>query len=151
VSVAPKTCVVSIRPLGREQVVSRIDDFIAIAADVPGEYWTAQHFLAELAEKWSLSLAGWIGADLVGYAIVSQKAERLAHLHHFMVRADQRGTGLGSLLLQALEGRCRSHGHTQLSLKVSVANDQAVRFYERHGFVKSDLSGAFHVMQKALH
>lgn len=149
-SAESKTSLVSIRPLSREQVVSRIDDFVTIAADVPGEYWTEQHFLAELPEKWSLSLAGWVGENPVGYAMVSQKTERVAHLHHFMMRADQRGTGLGSLLLQALERQCRSHGYKQLSLKVSIANDQAVRFYERHGFAMSDLAGDFHVMQKAL-
>ena len=47
----------TIRTLSADVVRSNLNDLIAVAADVPGEYWTAENFLVELPQKWRLSFA----------------------------------------------------------------------------------------------
>jgi ribosomal protein S18 acetylase RimI-like enzyme len=128
----------TIQPLAREDVEVRVADFIAIASDVPNEYWSAENFLLDLNEKWTLSLCARIGSRPVGYAIISRPDRARAHLHHFMVASEQRGIGLGVDLLEHAKGRCGSKGCNVLSLKVAKDNHRAQKFYRRHGF--SDMS-----------
>jgi len=125
----------TIKPLRREEVAASIDDFIAIASDIPGEYWNAENFLLDLPEKWMLSLCARIGDKPVGYAIISRTASACAHLHHFMVASDQRGIGLGVDLLAHVKDRCESEGCHGLSLKVARDNHRAQTFYRSHGFI----------------
>ena len=125
---------VVIRPLDRCEVAAGIDQFVAVARDVPGEYWSAKHFLLELPEKWILSLAAWSGEVVVDYAIVSRKSADTAHLHHFMVAANRRGQGLGARLLTAAAERCRDNRCTEIGLKVAASSVDAQRFYRQHGF-----------------
>jgi ribosomal-protein-alanine N-acetyltransferase len=44
------------------------------------------------------------------------------------------GRGVGSLLLAALVEEVRAAGYPQAELETLASNEQAVRFYERHGF-----------------
>ncbi|MBE0636230.1 GNAT family N-acetyltransferase [Candidatus Bipolaricaulota bacterium] len=46
----------------------------------------------------------------------------------------QRGQGIGSKLLQALEDRARATQSTQFAIDVAAHNKVARRLYERHGF-----------------
>lgn len=124
---------VTIRPLTRLAFESCPDDFVAIARDVPGEYWKLAHFQLDLPMKWELSQAAWAHEQLVGYSILSSRSSSQAHLHHFMVSAAHRGHGLGTRLLDVSLARVREAGHSRLTLK--VAPDAAVRrLYERSGF-----------------
>ena len=139
-----------IRPLPREEIAARIDDFVAVAKDVPREYWTQEHFLRELPQKWQLSLAAWLGNRPVGYAILSRRTRQRAHLHHFMVAGDLRRQGLGEALLNAAICNCTRLGYAEISLKVAIASEGAQRFYRRHGFAVSGGDGAYREMLRSL-
>lgn len=139
-----------IRPLGRDQVVRSVDRFVAVARDVAGEYWSSQHFLLDLPDKWLLSLAAWRGEALVGYAILSRKSPDTAHLHHFMVATDQRGRGLGSRLIAAAVERCRQNGCVEMSLKVAAGSAGAQRFYRQHRFENTGRDGNYSTMRRRL-
>ncbi len=125
-----------IRPLTRAELSSHVDAFVQIAADVPGEYWDAEHFLAERPSKWALSLAAWADDSPIAYAIMSERGAGHAHLHHFMVASANRGSGLGRDLAVRMIGHAKASGYRQLTLKVASDNAGAIRFYERLGFVK---------------
>jgi len=140
----------TIRPLSRDELDRSIDDFIAVARGVPGEYWGREHFLLDLPEKWRLSLAAWIAARPVGYAIISRKSESIAHLHHFMVAPDQRGKGLGEAMLEKAISQCVDGGCSEMTLKVAAESEDAQRFYRRNGFETSDDSGAYLLMRRAI-
>jgi len=135
-----ETCRV-IRPLTRAELAGHMDAFVAIAADVPGEYWDAEHFLAERPRKWVLSLAAWAEDSPIAYAVMSERGAGHAHLHHFMVAASERGSGLGRDLAARMIGHAKALGYRRLTLKVAGHNVGAIRFYERFGFIKQTQEG----------
>jgi ribosomal protein S18 acetylase RimI-like enzyme len=132
-----------------KQIRAHLDAFLAVAADVPGEYWAEQHFLEERPDKWRLSVSAWKDGHLIGYAIASGREPGRAHLHHFMVHATHRGRGTGAAMLDALERRVRAAGYSCLSLKVEAGNDRAAHFYTRLGFAEYGMDGDYHLFRKA--
>jgi ribosomal protein S18 acetylase RimI-like enzyme len=84
-------------------------------------------------------LGAWRAESLLG-AIGCEREARLKvrHIGHvigMMVRAEARGNGIGSQLLQACIADARQAGLELLTLTVTVENASAVRLYERHRFV----------------
>ena len=47
------------RTVSPSDILTYQDEFLAIANDIPGEYWTLQNFLIDLPAKWDLSFALW--------------------------------------------------------------------------------------------
>lgn len=138
------------RTLSRTDFTAFADAFIAVAADQPGEYWTAAHFLRDLPEKWILSFAVWSEGGPIGYAVLSAKAPDRAHLHHFMVAAARRGTGLGTRMAAEMERRARIGGYRRLTLKAERRNAGSLRFYERLGFRRIAEEGDYALLEKHL-
>ena len=65
------------------------------------------------------------------------KARHIAHIAGMMVRADQRGLGIGRLLIDACIAEARRGiGVEMLTLTVTASNAGAVRLYERAGFTR---------------
>jgi ribosomal protein S18 acetylase RimI-like enzyme len=84
-------------------------------------------------------LGAWRDGALLG-AIGCEREARLKvrHIGHvigMMVRAEARGAGIGSLLLEACIAEARHADLEMLTLSVTAGNASAVRLYERHGFV----------------
>jgi GNAT superfamily N-acetyltransferase len=85
---------------------------------------------------------GWIafaGEAPVGYllAVYVFSLEHLgltAEIDEFFVRPSARGTGVGSLLLNAAETEFDQVGCTNASLQLSRENQAGRRFYQRHGY-----------------
>ena len=55
------------------------------------------------------------------------------YLQSITVDKERRGEGVGSALIDAIEGRARACGAIRLSLDVSAKNEGARRLYERRG------------------
>jgi GNAT superfamily N-acetyltransferase len=99
--------------------------------------------------------AGWIAmaADKpVGYllAVYVFSLEHLgltAEIDEFYVVPEQRGSGVGAVLLQAAEAAFVAAGCTSVSLQVGRGNDEARAFYERRGYTPRD---GYHLLDKAL-
>lgn len=78
----------------------------------------------------------------VGYAMVQVRegsptwplSERAGEIETLSVLPDERSRGTGSALLREIRRQLASLGITELSLHVMHTNDDAMRFYERHGF-----------------
>eukprot|EP01113_Clastostelium_recurvatum_P000184 TRINITY_DN1008_c0_g1_i2.p1 TRINITY_DN1008_c0_g1~~TRINITY_DN1008_c0_g1_i2.p1 ORF type:complete len:201 (+),score=50.91 TRINITY_DN1008_c0_g1_i2:126-728(+) len=60
-----------------------------------------------------------------------------AQIEAVRVRADERGTGLGSLFLQKALDECRKRGAGMAQLTTDKRREDAHRFYEKLGFVAS--------------
>jgi L-amino acid N-acyltransferase YncA len=73
-----------------------------------------------------------------GWASLNQFNPRPAydHVGDFSVYVDRaaRGSGVGSLLLRALEDRARQLGYHKLVLAAFPTNSSGMRLYERRGF-----------------
>lgn len=68
-----------------------------------------------------------------------EHARKMAHrskLVSVYVRKGKRGTGIAANLLHGVAEYALAHGVIQLELAVNAENSAAIRFYERHGFVK---------------
>jgi GNAT superfamily N-acetyltransferase len=81
----------------------------------------------------------WDAAEAIGLAICFRgfstfAARPLINIHDFFVAADRRGTGIGRLLLAAVEKRAREIGCCKLTLEVQENNRRAQGVYAAAGF-----------------
>jgi ribosomal protein S18 acetylase RimI-like enzyme len=82
-----------------------------------------------------------VGGTPVGYAMVHLRAgsptwpasERAGEVETLSVQPAERGRGIGTLLLRAVEDELAGLGVEELSLHVVSHNHEAMAFYERHG------------------
>jgi ribosomal protein S18 acetylase RimI-like enzyme len=78
----------------------------------------------------------------VGYAMVQVRqgsstwpiSERAGEIETLSVLPEERNRGTGSALLQEVRRQLGERDITELSLHVMHTNDEALRFYESHGF-----------------
>lgn len=95
-----------------------------------------------LAEPGSFILIAEQAGAPVGYAMVHLRLasptwssnEQAAEIETLSVLPEMRGQGVGSALLEAVRERLEPLDLGELSLHVLTGNDDATRFYERHGF-----------------
>lgn len=73
------------------------------------------------------------GGAVLGYMMAWFVADE-AHLGNIAVAPEARGTGVASLLLEALIEGARLHGCVHTVLEVRAGNEQAIALYRRHGF-----------------
>ena len=72
---------------------------------------------------------------VVCYAISTSMGAVVAKLDDVSVKADRRGGGIGTALLQQLKAQLRKESVTRIDVGVHLENPEARRFYERLGFV----------------
>ena len=84
----------------------------------------------------------FIAEDFLGNPVGAICGSRLdggrASISLFAVSAGQRGRGIGTQLLEAFRRRCLMEGMSTIQLEVRTTNTNAIRFYERHGFVRTE-------------
>ncbi|MHA6531089.1 GNAT family N-acetyltransferase [Paenibacillus sp. BAC0078] len=68
----------------------------------------------------------------------SVTAERLWILNDLFVAAEQRGHGLGSLLLEGVRNFALSTGSKGVTLTTMTHNTEAQRLYEANGYIRDD-------------
>ncbi|MCA1726655.1 MAG: GNAT family N-acetyltransferase, partial [Actinobacteria bacterium] len=99
--------------------------------------WGEDQFRLPLPGKHDHSLVGMSEDHVVAFWIASLRSPDVLYTHRVAVDARMRGSGLGtSLLFEVLEG-ARAAGCRLLALSVNVRNGPAARFYERHGFART--------------
>jgi ribosomal protein S18 acetylase RimI-like enzyme len=83
------------------------------------------------------------GTEIIGYFKLNTdsgqsepEAEDAAELERFYVLPEHIGGGLGSQMMQHIVDLVKSWNKSYLWLGVWEMNRDAIRFYERHGFVK---------------
>ncbi len=85
--------------------------------------------------------------DITGKAIGCGALRRLdttsAEVKRMYVVPASRGSGVAAALLRALEEAARSRGWTTLRLETGPAQPDAIRFYEREGYRRIPLFGAY--------
>lgn len=72
---------------------------------------------------------------VVCYAISTSMGAVVAKLDDVSVKADRRGGGIGTALLQQLKEQLRKELVTRIDVGVHLENPEARRFYEKSGFV----------------
>ena len=75
------------------------------------------------------------GVCVVCYAISTSMGAVVAKLDDVSVKADRRGKGVGTALLEQLKQQLRKELVTRIDVGVHLENPQARRFYEKLGFM----------------
>ena len=93
-------------------------------------YMPAQELASELAE--GVVFSGWLADGRLIGVMGMQRRHNVDLIRHAYVRPEWQGHGIGSRLLRHL---CRDAARPIL-IGTWAAADWAIRFYERHGFVR---------------
>ena len=85
------------------------------------------------------ALIAWNGAEAVGLALYFREfstwlGKHGVYVQDLYVAPSQRGTGLGSKLMQAVYDRARGWSAADCKLMVHADNEAAIAFYKRLGF-----------------
>ena len=80
-----------------------------------------------------------IGMVNLLFTISTALGGRAAILEDMVVHPDHRGGGTGSKLMQAAIDFAKSAGCLRITLLTDRANESAQRFYERQGFILSEM------------
>ena len=75
------------------------------------------------------------GVCVVCYAISTYMGAVVAKLDDVSVKADRRGRGIGTALLEQLKDQLRKESVTRIDVGVHLENPEVRKFYERLGFV----------------
>src|ERR1700687_4749632 len=75
------------------------------------------------------------GVCVICYAISTSMGAVVAKLDDVSVKADRRGKGVGTALMEQLKEQLRKEAVTRIDVGVHLENPEARRFYERLGFV----------------
>ena len=78
---------------------------------------------------------GVAAISIVCYAISTSMGSVVAKLDDVSVKADRRGMGIGTKLLEDLKQQLRKEAVTRIDVAVHLQNPEARRFYEKIGFV----------------
>jgi|LSQX01.3.fsa_nt_gb ribosomal protein S18 acetylase RimI-like enzyme len=90
------------------------------------------------SDNTAIVLGAFLEEALVGFLWAHPReilGERRMHIAHLIVMPDFRSCGVGKKLLDNLEKITEEQGIRKLDLLTTVENEQALKFYERNGFV----------------
>jgi ribosomal protein S18 acetylase RimI-like enzyme len=141
----------AVEPLWRT-LIDHLREMDSVVELVPHERsWPRRREIYEalLGDGSSFALGAWRGESLIGYAMVRIAppdavwftGSNFAELLSLSVAPDERGGGVGSALLDAVEEGLSARGLDQYVIGVDTVNAGAQRFYERRGF-----RDGFHLM-----
>ena len=127
------------------ELLDHLDDLGSVVALVPHEQsWPRRRAAYEelLDDGRSFCLGAWRGKRLIGYAMVHiagpdpvwATGSSFAELSTLSVTESERGAGVGTALLDAVEHELATRGIGEYVIGVDSVNDAARRFYERRGF-----------------
>ena len=83
--------------------------------------------------------AGIAGMVSLLFTVSTALGAPVCWLEDMVVRPDARGRGVGGMLIEHAIAFARAEGYARLTLMTDGDNAAARRFYERHGFSRSDM------------
>ena len=125
-----------------EAAAALLHDFnVEFAAPTPGPDTIAARLAHLLGEDRTFAVVA--GAPLVGIALVTLRTNvwydgLVGLLDELYVVPDRRNQGIGTAVLKAAEAEVVNRGGEVLEIGVDGEDDDAQRFYERHGYVDHD-------------
>lgn len=94
--------------------------------------------LKKLKRDPDLFLVAEANGQIVGSVFGGYDGRR-GMMYHLAVAGEHRSEGIGGALVEELERRLREKGCIRYYLLVTVDNQEAIRFYESHGWQRMDL------------
>ena len=121
---------------------THVGEMIRIGEETNLSPWSAQSYLDEIKNPDSImlrlvsedtSVAGFI----VGRRVIGQDGlgRKDAEIYNIAVVKDKQRTGCGQALFDAFAAQCAENNIANIWLEVRQSNANAIKFYERNGFV----------------
>ncbi|MFJ4998672.1 GNAT family N-acetyltransferase [Microbacterium sp. NPDC088619] len=129
-------------PSDAERIAELLDAFnTEFDTETPGVAVLAERLRMLLAGASTFAVLG--GEPATGVALVTLRPNvwsdgPVALLDEMYVEPDQRGSGIGSAILQRMIEICRELGVAAIEINVDESDAGAMRFYQRHGFSSVD-------------
>ena len=104
-----------------------------------------KYFSELVLRKDALCLIASDGLKNIGYLAASSKDidyrnSKYAEIENMGVTPEYRGKGIGNLLMDKCVEWAKSNGYQKLFVTSYIANNGAVNFYKKNGFVNIDIS-----------
>ncbi len=100
------------------------------------KWWTRDAVTASIRAGRTIVAA--LGDEVIGVATHGVQGDQVV-LWKLYVLPGRHGKGIGSALLREVERRAVAAGHRTLVLSHIAGNEQAARFYVKHGFVTTQV------------
>jgi ribosomal protein S18 acetylase RimI-like enzyme len=141
---------VELRPFGRDEyelmrslrlrMLDDAPDAFTITADSErgkSMAWWRDRLVSTTADPKRLALVVEHDGEAIGsvLGVIDGFHPSLAHLYALWVDPKARRIGAATTLVDGIFEWARERGATTIELSVTVGNDDAIRLYERHGFV----------------
>jgi ribosomal-protein-alanine N-acetyltransferase len=99
-----------------------------------GIAYSKQELAHYVKQPLSFTLLAESEGAVCGFIVVERDLKQTGRIITIDVSPDIRRSGLGTLLMAAVESRLRSAGCTRVVLEVAVDNLPAITFYKKHGY-----------------
>jgi ribosomal-protein-alanine N-acetyltransferase len=120
-------------------IVRMTEDLVKQVAEIEKECfaspWTEDELAYQLSKPTARFYVAVENGEALGY-IGSDFIIDEAYVTNIAVKINKRKKGIGRQLLDALITDCKNNGASFLSLEVRKSNAEAIRLYEKTGFIK---------------
>jgi GNAT superfamily N-acetyltransferase len=120
--------------LDREKTERHADALIALAHDMPWEYWTREHLLQDRPAKWEISVIAFEGDEPIGYGLSSMTGPDSAHIHRIIIGPAGRSRGVGREIMLRMVENAGAHGAKTMVSKIHVDNKRPGPIWDKFGF-----------------
>ena len=117
----------------REMQVKDTEEVATLEKGIFSQPWSQKGFLDAINLENTVFLVAERESHVVGYVGMYLSMDE-GEITNVAVCAEERGQGIGGLLLDELLRIGEQKGITKIVLEVRVSNDSAIRLYERKGF-----------------
>lgn len=134
---------ICIRPMQPEDV----DAVSALEQEIFSQPWSRQGFLDALALDYAVFLAAEEDGKILGYIGMYCSCEE-GEITNVAVAPAERRRGIGGLLLQEIKKQAAERSLGSIVLEVRVSNENAIRLYQKNGFVLCGVRKGFYEFPK---
>lgn len=133
--------------LVRAMKVSDIPVVAAIEARIFSQPWSRQGFWDAIKLEGTIFLVAEEDENVLGY-IGMYSAFDEGEITNVAVDAQARCRGIGGMLIAEMKKAAVQQGVSQIVLEVRISNENAIRLYEKNGFVKQGVRRGFYDFPK---
>ena len=101
--------------------------------------YTPEDIALALLQRGAFAFVAKADERAVAFVLAYQKKPLIGHIVTLDVHPDFQRQSIGYHLMERAEQRLRDRGAARIILEVSVANDTALRFYEKRGYLRQRL------------
>ncbi|VAX19393.1 hypothetical protein MNBD_NITROSPINAE02-1672 [hydrothermal vent metagenome] len=120
----------------RPATLEDLNDILSIDSALfpPDISYDAETFLFYLIDKATVIFIAEVEGDVAGFVIFRPNSSTEGGLVTIDVLPRFERRGIGGALLERVERTAREAGYSHIVLQTDVANENAIRFYEKHGY-----------------